>query len=48
MVEPVDGTNQPWLDTIWDYIVAEPMNGYYGDSIKLLSMAVLAGRWQAP
>jgi len=48
MIEPVDGTNQPWLDTIWDYIVAEPMNGYYGDSIKLLSMAVLAGRWQAP
>jgi len=48
MVEPVDGTNQPWLDTLWDHVVAEPPNGYYGDSIKLLSMAVVAGRWQTP
>ncbi len=46
----VDVANQSWLNAIWDLVVATPMaeEGYYGDSLKLLSMIVMSGNWWAP
>ncbi len=48
MVEPESGTNQPWLDALWDEIASRPPEEYYADSIKLLCMLVASGNWWAP
>ncbi len=48
MVDPATGTNGPWLDALWDRMVAAGPDGYYGDSIKLLSMIVVSGNWFTP
>jgi len=44
----VDRGNQAWLDALWGAIVDDDGGGYYGDSIKLLSMLVMSGNWWAP
>ena len=42
--------NQAWLNDTWDYVVATPLSaeGYYENSLKLLSMIVMSGNWWAP
>ncbi len=46
----VDGANQAWLDAVWDLVVATPITaeGYYENTLKLLSMIVMSGNWWAP
>ena len=48
MVEPEQGTNQPWLNALWDMVAAAPIKEYYGDSIKLFAMIVASGNWWSP
>jgi hypothetical protein len=48
MVEPATGTNQPWLNALWDAMVARPTGEYFGDTLKLLSMIVASGNWWTP
>ncbi|HET6282614.1 MAG TPA: glycosyl hydrolase family 8 [Polyangia bacterium] len=43
-----DASNQAWLDALWGEIVRGGDEGYYEDSIRLLSMIVLSGNWWAP
>jgi len=45
-----DATNQAWLNALWDTVVATPASaeGYYENSIKMLSMLVMSGNWWAP
>lgn len=45
-----DAKNQAWLDAIWTRVLETPLEAddYYGNSIKLLSMIVMSGRWIAP
>ncbi len=40
--------DRPWLDAIWDWMVQAPLDDYYADSLRLLSMIVVAGHWWAP
>jgi endo-1,4-beta-D-glucanase Y len=46
----VNSTNQTWLNDTWDYIVGTPLSaeGYYENTLKLLSMIVMSGNWWAP
>jgi glucose/arabinose dehydrogenase/endo-1,4-beta-D-glucanase Y len=44
----VDPSNQSWLDELWDHNVSQPPRGYFGDSIRLLSMIVVSGNWWSP
>ena len=46
----IDADNQDWLNAIWDAVVAKQVedDDYYGNTIKLLSMIVMAGHWPAP
>jgi endo-1,4-beta-D-glucanase Y len=48
MVEPEQGSNQPWLNALWDMVAATPIKEYYGDSIKLFAMIVASGNWWSP
>jgi endo-1,4-beta-D-glucanase Y len=43
-----DAANQSWLDAIWDAVESAPVDGYYEDSLKLLSMIVMSGNWWKP
>lgn len=46
----VASTNQTWLNNLWNYMKTVNINrdGYYGNSIKLLSLIVISGNWWAP
>jgi hypothetical protein len=46
----VDGSNQAWLNDVWDLVVATPLSaeGYYENTLKLLAMIVMSGNWWAP
>ena len=46
----VDASNQAWLNAIWDLVVSRPIDaeGYYENTLKLLSMIVMSGNWWAP
>jgi hypothetical protein len=46
----VDSSNQSWLNSIWDLVVATPSttDGYYENTLKLLAMIVMSGNWWAP
>ena len=48
MVEPSTGTNQPWLDGLWNAMTTARDRDYYGDTIKLLAMVVVSGNWWVP
>jgi hypothetical protein len=43
-----DAKNQAWLDAIWKHVVAAKPQGYYGDTVKLLSMLVMSNNWFQP
>ena len=40
------GTDQAWLDALWSS--RHIQEGYYADSITMLSMIVMSGNWWAP
>jgi endo-1,4-beta-D-glucanase Y len=44
----VDGSNQAWLNSLWDAIQDDSDPGYFGDSIKLISMIVISGNYWVP
>jgi len=46
----VDPSNQQWLNDLWDVMIQTPVGdeGYYEDSLKLLSMVVASGNWWSP
>lgn len=48
MIEPATGTNQAWLDQLWDATAGQPLADYYGDTLALLAMIVASGNWWAP
>ena len=48
MVQPDSGSNQVWLDKVWDYAAAQGADQYYEDSVKLLGMIVMSGNWWSP
>ncbi len=45
-----DPAAQPWLNAVWDRVVATPASaeGYYENTIKLMSMIVMSGNWWSP
>lgn len=44
----VDGANQSWLNGVWDTTVANVGDGYYQDSLALLSLIAMSGNWWSP
>jgi endo-1,4-beta-D-glucanase Y len=48
MIEPATGTNQPWLNALWDDMAGRGTSEYYGDTLKLLAMIVISGNWWSP
>ncbi len=48
MIEPEQGTNQAWLDSLWEFIVQQDDENYYSDSIKLGTMLMVSGLYHAP
>jgi hypothetical protein len=48
MVQPASGSNQAWLNSVWDYVAAQGADQYYEDSVKMLGMIVMSGNWWAP
>ena len=43
-----DSANQTWLDAIWEAVEGAGPDGYYEDSLKLLSMIAMSGNWWKP
>jgi endoglucanase len=41
-------TDQAWLDALWTHVAEADSEGYYEDSIVLLSLLPIAGHWWAP
>lgn len=37
-----------WVTKVWDALASAPSEGYYGDSLRLLSMLVMSGNWWRP
>ncbi|HXI57814.1 MAG TPA: glycosyl hydrolase family 8 [Polyangia bacterium] len=44
----IDPSNQAWLDAIWKNLVDGPVDDYYGDTIRLITMIVMSGNWWGP
>jgi endoglucanase len=44
----VDGANQNWLNSIWDTTIAHYGDGYYQDTVALLSLITMSGNWWSP
>jgi endo-1,4-beta-D-glucanase Y len=43
-----DGSHKKWLNALWKTIASAPSEGYYEDTIRLMSMIVMSGNWWAP
>ena len=43
-----DPLHKPWLNALWSLIAATPSQGYYEDTIQLMSMIVMSGNWWPP
>lgn len=43
----IDGSNQTWLNSLWDNAVKNH-NSYFGDSIAMLSIITASGNWWTP
>lgn len=41
----ISSSNQAWLNSVWNHTVSGSIEGYYEESIKLLSMIVMSGNW---
>jgi endo-1,4-beta-D-glucanase Y len=44
----VSSSNQGWLNSVWDFTVDTGPQGYYQDTVKLLSMIAMSGNWWVP
>lgn len=44
----INANHQAWLNALWQATAGAPKEGYYEDTIKLLSMIVMSGNWWAP
>jgi len=44
----VNGSNKAWLNAVWQEADSAAPEGYYEDTIKLLTMVVMSGNWWAP
>ncbi len=44
----VDASNQTWLNSSYDAVVAQTPEGYYEDTIKMLALLVMSGNWWTP
>ncbi len=45
----VDSSNQSWLNSLWDFLIARPIDGeYYGDTLKMMTLLVVSGNWWTP
>jgi len=44
----VSASHQDWLNSVWDFTVGEGPEGYYQDTVKLLSMIAMSGNWWTP
>ncbi|HEX9297952.1 MAG TPA: glycosyl hydrolase family 8 [Polyangiaceae bacterium] len=44
----VDSSNQAWLNAIWSHTSSVSNQGYFEDSIKMISMLVMSNNWWAP
>ncbi len=44
----VDANNQAWLNSLWNLVLSQPLDGYYEDTLKLLAMLVMSGNWWSP
>jgi endoglucanase len=44
----VDVAHQRFLDAVWSWLESRPPEGYYADSIRLLSLIVMSGNWWSP
>ena len=44
----VSDGHQAWLDAIWQTTLEAEPEGYYEDTLKLLTMIVMSGNWWAP
>ena len=43
-----DGAHKPWLNKLWTTIASAPSEGYYEDTIQLMTMIVMSGNWWSP
>jgi endo-1,4-beta-D-glucanase Y len=43
-----DQQHEPWLNALWTLIADAPSQGYYEDTLQLLSMIVMSGNWWSP
>jgi len=44
----VDSSNQQWLNDLWSTVEGFGIEGYYEDSIKMLTMIAMSGNWWTP
>ena len=44
----IDSAHQSWLNSVWSKTAGSAAEGYYEDSIKLLSMLVMSGNYWMP
>jgi endoglucanase len=44
----VSSANQDWLNAVWGAVVDQEPQGYYQDTVKLLSMIAMSGNWWVP
>jgi endo-1,4-beta-D-glucanase Y len=44
----IDAGNQAWLDKVWTVTNQSPLDTYYGDTIRMLTMVAISGNWWKP
>ncbi len=44
----LDPDHPEWVDATWDVVKSQGLEGYYGDTIKMLAMIAMSGNWWAP
>jgi endo-1,4-beta-D-glucanase Y len=42
------GTDQSWLNALWEHARSAPKSVYYQDTIRVLSMVAMSGNWWSP
>jgi endo-1,4-beta-D-glucanase Y len=47
-VSAIADTDQAWVDATWGNIEKAPLAGYFGDTIKMISMIVISQNWWVP
>ena len=44
----VDASNQQWLNALWSTAEGFESEGYYEDSIRMLTLIAMSGNWWTP